>query len=98
MTTPRSDDLRRDANVVRTVFERTLLTPHSYSAGPARARSAPPEPRLHDGDLPMIVTSHVGENLIPALLAGGAAAGPALLVVMRVRLRRLGRRLRRDRG
>jgi hypothetical protein len=30
----------------------------------------------------VIVANHLGENLIPALVAGGAAAGPALLVVV----------------
>jgi hypothetical protein len=45
----------------------------------------------------MIVAHHLGENLIPALVAGGAAAGPALVVVVRARLSRLRRRLRPDR-
>lgn len=44
----------------------------------------------------MIVAHHMGEELIPALVAGGAAAGPALLIIMRARLSRLGRRLRRQ--
>ena len=44
----------------------------------------------------MIVANHLGENLIPTLVAGGAAAGPALLIVMRARLSRLSRRLRRE--
>jgi len=42
----------------------------------------------------MIVANHLGENLVPTLVAGGAAAGPALLVVLRARLSRLGRALR----
>ena len=41
----------------------------------------------------MIVAHHVGEHLIPAVVAAGATAGPALLVVMRARLGRLGGRL-----
>ena len=44
----------------------------------------------------MIVAHHMGEELLPALVAGGAAAGPALLIIMRARLSRLGRRLRRQ--
>jgi hypothetical protein len=43
----------------------------------------------------VIVANHLGENLIPTLVAGGAAAGPALLIVMRARLSRVGRALRR---
>ena len=45
----------------------------------------------------MIVAHHLGESLIPSLVAGGAAAGPALLFVVRARLGRLGRRLHRQR-
>jgi hypothetical protein len=44
----------------------------------------------------VIVAHHLGEGLIPALVAGGAAAGPALLVVVRAKLGRLGSRLRRQ--
>ena len=43
----------------------------------------------------MIVANHLGESLIPTLVAGGAVAGPALLVVMRAWLGRLSRTLRR---
>ena len=42
----------------------------------------------------MIVAHHMGEDLIPAVVAAGAAAGPALLIVVRARLGRLGRRLK----
>ena len=45
----------------------------------------------------MILAHHLGETLIPTLVAGGALAGPALLVVVRARLGRLGRRFRRRR-
>ena len=43
----------------------------------------------------MIIANHLGENLIPALVAGGAVAGPALLVAFRARLGRLLDLLRR---
>jgi hypothetical protein len=38
----------------------------------------------------MIVANHLGENLIPTLVAGGTAAAPLLLVLLRARLSRLG--------
>ena len=44
----------------------------------------------------MIVAHHLGEDLIPTLVAGGAATAPALVVAVRVRLSRLGRALRRQ--
>jgi hypothetical protein len=43
----------------------------------------------------VIVAHHMGEELLPLLVAGGASAVPALLVVMRVRLSRIVRVLRR---
>jgi hypothetical protein len=43
----------------------------------------------------VIVGNHLGEGVLPSLVAGGAAAAPALFIVMRARLGRLGRRLRR---
>ena len=46
----------------------------------------------------MIVAHHMGEELIPALVASGATAVPLLVVSMRVRLSRLGRALRRSRS
>jgi len=69
---------------------------HDRPGGPARAH----EVRLqngdcHNGDLPVIVAHHLGEHLIPQLVAGGAVTGPALIIVMRARLSRLGRSLRR---
>ncbi len=44
----------------------------------------------------MIVAHHMGENLIPTLVAGGAAVGPALLIVLRARLSRVFGGLRRQ--
>ena len=44
----------------------------------------------------MIVAHHLGEDLIPTLVAGGAATAPALVVAVRVRLSRLGRAFRRQ--
>ena len=46
----------------------------------------------------MIVAHHMGEHLLPTLVAGGAAAGPALLIVMRVRLSRIARGFRRQKA
>jgi hypothetical protein len=46
----------------------------------------------------VIVAHHLGEHLLPQLVAGGAATGPALLIVMRARLSGLGRALRRRRA
>jgi hypothetical protein len=46
----------------------------------------------------MIVAHHLGEHLLPQLVAGGAATGPALLIVMRARLSGFGRALRRRRA
>jgi hypothetical protein len=43
----------------------------------------------------VILAHHLGEHLLPALLAGGAAAGPVLLAVGRFRLGRLVDRFRR---
>ena len=43
----------------------------------------------------MILFHHMGENLIPALVVAGAAAGPTLLV-LRSRLGPLRRRLHRQ--
>ena len=43
----------------------------------------------------MILYHHLGEQLIPALVVAGAAAGPALLV-LRTRLGTLRRRLHRQ--
>jgi hypothetical protein len=43
----------------------------------------------------MILAHHLGEHLLPALLAGGAGAGSVLLTVGRVRLGRLVDWLRR---
>ncbi len=34
----------------------------------------------------MIIANHLGENLIPALVAGGTVAGPVLLVAVPARL------------
>ncbi len=42
----------------------------------------------------MIMASHVGEDLLPSLLASGAGAGSVLLAVGRARLGRLLDRLR----
>lgn len=46
----------------------------------------------------MIVAHHMGEDLLPTLVAGGASAVPALLFVMRVRLSRIARMCRRQRS
>ena len=43
----------------------------------------------------MIVANHIGEGLIPTVLAGGAGAGSVLLAIGRVRLGQLFDRLRR---
>jgi hypothetical protein len=43
----------------------------------------------------MIVAHHMGEELLPTLVAGGSAAVPVVLVLVRARLSRLGRALRR---
>jgi hypothetical protein len=43
----------------------------------------------------VIVGHHMGEDLLPALVAGGAGSVPMLIVVLRDRLSRVGRRLRR---
>jgi hypothetical protein len=40
----------------------------------------------------VIVAHHLGEESLPTLVGAAAAAGPALLVVFRERLRRLFRR------
>jgi hypothetical protein len=45
----------------------------------------------------MIVAHHLGENLVPTLLAAGATTAPALLVMLRAKLGRLGSAHRRDR-
>ena len=42
----------------------------------------------------MIVAHHMGEELIPTLLAGGAGAGSVLLAIGRARVGRLFDRLR----
>ena len=44
----------------------------------------------------MIVAHHLGEHLLPALVASGAGAGSVLLTVGRVRLSRLLERFRRS--
>jgi hypothetical protein len=41
-----------------------------------------------------VIAHHAGENLLPALLAGGTGAASVLLAVGRVRLGRLVDRLR----
>ena len=41
----------------------------------AGARGAAPGRRLHDGDLPVILAHHMGEDLIPTLVAGGWERG-----------------------
>jgi hypothetical protein len=46
----------------------------------------------------VIVAHHMGEELLPALVAGGASAVPALLLVTRVRLSRVVRVLRRQKA
>jgi hypothetical protein len=43
----------------------------------------------------VIVAHHLGEGFIPALVVGGAAAGPAVLMVVRAKLGRLGSWLHR---
>jgi hypothetical protein len=42
-----------------------------------------------------VILAHLGEELIPALVAGGATAGPALLLVLRARLTRFRELVRR---
>ena len=61
----------------------------------AGARGAAPGRRLHDGDLPVILAHHAGEDLILLLAGSGASAGSLLLVVWRTRLGRLVDRMRR---
>jgi hypothetical protein len=46
----------------------------------------------------MILAHHMGEDLIPTLIAGGGSAVPVLLFVMRVQLSRVARTFRRQRS
>src|SRR5207247_10618452 len=50
-----------------------------------RARGTSAKRRLHHRDLPMIVANHLGEHLVPTLVARGAAPGPAFPVGPRAR-------------
>ena len=43
----------------------------------------------------MILAHHMGEDLLPTLVAGAAAVVPAYLVVVRARLSRIARAARR---
>jgi hypothetical protein len=49
-----------------------------------------------------VIVAHIAgipvEEGLPGLVAGGAAAGPVLFILVRARLERLGRRLRRHSG
>ena len=71
----------------RTAAWRSTATSSSTSTtarrSRARARGAPPERRLHDGDLPVILAHHGGE--LPLLQAALASAGalPLLLLLLR---------------
>jgi hypothetical protein len=44
----------------------------------------------------MILAHHIGEELLPMLVAGSTAAASVLLVVLRDRLSRIARSLRRE--
>jgi hypothetical protein len=46
----------------------------------------------------VIVAHHMGEDFLPALAAGGAAAVPVYLVVLRARLSRIARTFRRQKA
>jgi hypothetical protein len=46
----------------------------------------------------MILAHHMGEGLVPALVASGATAAPVLLVMLRARLGQIGRAFRRPNG
>ena len=61
----------------------------------ASPRGAAPGRRLHDGDLPVILAHHMGEELIPALVAGGGSAVSMALLVWRARLNKLVDRIRK---
>ena len=73
-----------------------FLDLHDRPGGPgAGARGAAPGRRLHDRDLPVILAHHMGEELLPTLVAGGGSAVSMLLLVWRTRLNNLVDRLRR---
>ena len=46
----------------------------------------------------MILAHHLGETLIPTLVAGSAAVVPAYLVIVRARLGRIARAFRRHKA
>jgi hypothetical protein len=46
----------------------------------------------------MIAAHHMGEDLLPALVAGGATVVPAYLVIVRARLSRIARAVRRPKA
>ena len=51
-----------------------------------RARGAAPGRRLHDGDLPVILGHHAGEDVLVMAAASGAGVGSLLLAIGRARL------------